>query len=32
MTNVHILKEKVPPVNSEVLVHLKNIDSPESII
>ena len=24
-------KKKVPPVNSEVLVHLKNIESPTSV-
>jgi hypothetical protein len=28
MQNVQIFKEKVPPVNSEELVHLKNIECP----
>jgi hypothetical protein len=31
MTIVQILIKKVPPVNSEVLIHLKNIESPEFI-
>jgi hypothetical protein len=27
-----LIKKKVPPVTSEVLVHMKNIESPDTLV